>query len=181
MADALLFPLTRIALEASISKYNVATLDELSSLRIHDFGIFLELEPDEDEKAMLEQNIQMCLQQQSIYLEDAIDIREIHNLKLANQVLKLRRKKKQQYDEQIQLQNIQAQAQANSEATERAAMAEVQKQQALAETELQIEKGKSQFDIQKTLDIQEKLSRNTLEEYFKFESYRLRNFNRSGT
>jgi len=149
VADALLFPLTRMALEASISKYNVATLDELSSLRIHDFGIFLELEPDEEEKAMLEQNIQMCLQQQSIYLEDAIDIREIHNLKLANQVLKLRRKKKQQYDEQIQLQNIQAQAQANSEAAERAAMAEVQKQQAIAETTLQIEKGKSQFDIQK--------------------------------
>ena len=83
------------------------------------------------------------------YLEDAIDIREIHNLKLANQVLKLRRKKKQQYDEQIQLQNIQAQAQANSEAAERAAMAEVQKQQAIAETTLQIEKGKSQFDQRK--------------------------------
>ena len=149
VADSLEFPFTRDALENSISKYNVGTLDELANLNIHDFGIFIELEPDEEEKAQLEQNIQIALKTQSIYLEDAIDIREVKNLKLANQLLKFRRKKKQEYDEKVKLENIQAQAQANAQAAEQASLAEMQKQQALAETTLQIEKGKSQFEMQK--------------------------------
>jgi len=149
VADSLQFPFTRDALENSISKYNVGTLDELANLNIHDFGIFIDLEPDEEEKAQLEQNIQIALKTQSIYLEDAIDIREVKNLKLANQLLKFRRKKKQEYDEKVKLENIQAQAQANAQAAEQASLAEMQKQQALAETTLQIEKGKSQFEMQK--------------------------------
>ncbi len=149
IADALMFPLTRQALESSISRFNMNTLQELSSVNLLDFGIFLQLEPDEEQKAMLEQNVQMALQQNQIYLEDAIDIREVKNLQLANALLKLRRKKKQKQDQEAQMANIQAQAQANAQASEQAAMAEVQKQQAMAETTLQIEQGKSQFDIQK--------------------------------
>mgnify|MGYP003650844850 CR=1 FL=1 len=148
VADALMFPLTKMALEDSISIYNVETLQELSKARIHDFGIFLELEPDEEDKALLEQNIQMALQTQSIDLEDAIDIRNINNLKLANELLKKRRKLKNKRDQEAQQANIQAQAQANAEAAERATMAEVQKQQILTENTLQIEQGKSQFAIQ---------------------------------
>jgi hypothetical protein len=149
IADCLQFPLLRDSIQSSISRYNVGTLDELAGLNLHDFGIFLELEPDEEERAMLEQNIQVALQQGSIYLEDSIDIREVKNLKLANQLLKQRRKRKMEQDQQAQQANIQAQAQANAEQAERAAMNEVQKQQALAETTLQIEQGKSQFAIQK--------------------------------
>jgi len=149
VADCLSFPLLRSSIESSISRYNVGTLDELASLNLHDFGIFLELEPDEEEKAMLEQNVQVALQTQSIFLEDVIDIREVKNLKLANQLLKQRRKRKTEQDQAAQQANIQAQAQANAEQAERAAMNEVQKQQALAETTLQIEQGKSQFAVQK--------------------------------
>jgi len=69
-------------------------------------------------------------------------------LKLANELLKKRRKQKQARDQQMQQANIQAQAQANQETAEKAAMYEVQKQQAIAETSLQIEKGKSEFQIQ---------------------------------
>ena len=96
---------------------------------MHDFGIFLELEPDEEEKAMLEQNIQIALQQAANILEDAIDIREIKNLKLANQMLKIKRRAK---NKQIKNNNKQytSSSQANAETAERAAMAEVQKQQA---------------------------------------------------
>jgi len=149
IADCLSFPLLRSSIESSISRYNVGTLDELMSLNLHDFGIFLELEPDEEERAMLEQSIQIALQTQSIYLEDVIDIREVRNLKLANQLLKQRRKRKTEQDQAMQQANIQAQAQANAQQAEQAAMNEVQKQQALAETTLQIEQGKSQFAIQK--------------------------------
>jgi len=149
VSDSLQFPFTRQALENSISRYNVATLDELSDLNIHDFGIFLELEPDEEEKQVLEQNIQIALKSGSIDLEDAIDLREIKNIKLANQMLKQRRRAKQKRDQQAQQANIQAQAQANAESSEKAALAEMQKQQALAETEVQVEQAKSQFEINK--------------------------------
>ena len=149
VADSLKFPLTANALRQSISTFNVETLKELEQLNIHDFGIFLELEPDEEEKAQLEQNMQIALQSGGIDLEDIIDLREIKNLKLANQSLKYRRKKKMEKEQAMQQANIQAQAQANAQASEAAAMAEVQKQQALAETQIQIEKAKANLELQK--------------------------------
>ena len=149
VADMLSFPLTRSSLDSSISIYNSKVLGEMATLNLHDFGIYLELEPEEEEKAKLEQNIQVALQSGQIFLEDAIDIRNIKNLKLANQMLKFRRLKKQESDQAAQQANIQAQGQANAQASEAAAMAEVQKQQALAETKIQIEQAKSQLDISK--------------------------------
>jgi hypothetical protein len=149
VADSLRFPLTAQALKESISTFNVKTLEELMNLNLHDFGIFLELEPDEEEKAQLEQNIQIALQSGGIDLEDAIDLRQIRNLKLANQSLKYKRKKKLERDQANQQANIQAQAQANAQLAEQTAMSEVQKQQALAQTEIQIQQAKAQFEIQK--------------------------------
>ena len=149
VSDMLDFQLTSDSLKASIGKFNVATLQEIDNLHLYDFGVFLDLEPEEEEKAQLEQNIQMALQQNQIYLEDAIDVREIKNLTLANQVLKYKRVKKQQADQQAQTANIQAQTQSNSEAAEKAAMADVQKAQALNETNVQFERAKSDFEIQR--------------------------------
>mgnify|MGYP004447047385 FL=1 len=149
IADCLDHELLAQSLKSSISTFNVGTLDEIQHLNLHDFGIYLELEPDEEEKAMLEKSIQIALQSGGINLEDAIDIREIKNIKLANQLLKLRRKQKQAQEQQQQQANIQMQAQANAKAAESAAMSEVQKQEAIAQTQLQIEQGKSQFEIQK--------------------------------
>jgi hypothetical protein len=149
VADMLAFPLTKASLESSVSIYNSKVLEEMATLNLHDFGIYLELEPEEEDKAKLEQNIQVALQSGQIFLEDAIDIRNISNLKLANQMLKFRRLKKQEDDQAAQQANIQAQGQANAQASQAAAMAEVQKQQALAETKIQIEQAKSQFEIQK--------------------------------
>jgi len=149
VADLLEYPLTRKSLENSISVYNAEVLAEVSDLNMHDFGIFLELEPDEEAKQQLEQNIQVALQSGGINLEDAIDIREIKNIKLANESIKFRRKKKEEADRAAQQANIQAQAQANAQASEAAALAEVQKQQALSQTKIQVEQSKSQFEIQK--------------------------------
>jgi len=149
IADVLEFPLTKNSLMESISVYNVETLNEIQNLNLHDFGIYLELEPDEEEKAQLEQNIQIALQSGGIDLEDAIDIRQIKNLKLANELLKLKRKRKQEAMQQQQMANIQAQAQANAEASEKSALAELQKQQALTQEKVSIEQAKSQFEIQR--------------------------------
>jgi hypothetical protein len=149
ISDSLEFALTKNALENAISSYNVSTLEEMQDVHLHDFGIYLQLEPEDEDKAQLEQNIQIALQSGGIDLEDAIDIREVHNLKLANQMLKQKRKKKLQREQQMQQQNIQMQAQANAEASEKAAMAEVQKQQALTQEKVNIEQAKSQFEIQR--------------------------------
>jgi hypothetical protein len=149
VSDALEFPLTRSALQNSISTYNIKTLDQIVELNLHDFGIFLELEPDEEEQAQLEANIQASIQQGSINLEDAIDLRQIKNLKLANQMLKVKRKQKQEQDMLIQQSNIQAQADAQASTAERTAMAEVQKQEAISGSKVQFEQAKSQMEIQR--------------------------------
>ena len=148
-ADMLNFPLTKNALMNSISSFNVNTLEQIEKLNIHEFGIFLDLEPDEEERQVLEKNIQIALQSGGIDLEDVIDLRQISNIKLANQMLKIKRKQKIEADKKVQMENIQAQSQANAQAAEKAAMSEVQKQQALAQTTLQIEQGKSQFEMQR--------------------------------
>ena len=148
-ADVLQFPLTKASLLNSINSFNVATLNEIDDLQLHDFGIFLELEPDEEDKAQLEKSIQIALQSGGIKLSDAIDIREVKNIKLANSLLKFRQKQNAEAEQAAQIANIQAQAQANAESAEKAAAAEVQKQQALAQTTVQIEQAKSQFEIQR--------------------------------
>ena len=149
IADSLQYPLTLNSLKSSVSTYNVGTLAEIQNLPLHDFGIYLELEPEEEDKALLEQNIQMALQQGGIDLEDAIDLREIKNIKLANQMLKIRRKKKQEKDQAIQQQNIQMQSQANAQSAQAAAQVEVQKNQALSQGKAQLLQVEAQLDAQK--------------------------------
>jgi hypothetical protein len=149
IADALEFPLTAASLKNSVSNYNVNTLMEVSNLNLHDFGIFLELEPDEEEQAQLEQNIQVALQKGGIDLEDAIDLRQIKNLKLANQMLKIKRKQKGKQEQENQQANIAAQGQAQSDAAEKTAMAEVQKQEAIMGANVQFEQSKNQNEIQR--------------------------------
>ena len=149
VSDIIEYSPTRDAFIQSIGVHNVATLEEMSNLHIHDFGIFIELTPDDEEKQILENNIQAAVAQKGIDIEDAIDLREIKNIKLANQLLKIRRKKKQERDQQMQERNIQAQAQANAEAQQVAAQAEVQKQQALIQINSELEQLKGQIASQK--------------------------------
>jgi hypothetical protein len=149
ISDVIEYSPTRESFIKSLGKFNVATLEEMSNLHLHDFGIFIELAPDEEEKARLENNIQVALQQKSINLEDAIDIREVRNIKLANQLLKVRRTKKEALDREKQKENIQAQSQANQQSAQAAALAETQKQQAIAETKAQLAQAQTQLDIQK--------------------------------
>jgi len=167
VADMLEFPLLKQSLMSSINQFNVSTLAEIDKLNMHEFGIFLELEPDEEEQAGLERNIQIALQGGQIGLEDAIDIREIKNLKLANQFLKYRQKIKAEQAQQAQLANIQAQANANAESAERAALAETQKQQVINEQKVQLEQAKSQFEIQR-MQTEAQIKRGLMSEEFNF-------------
>ena len=167
VADLIKNPLTENSLINSISTFNTKTLEEFMDLQLHDFGIFLELEPEEEEKALLEQNIQMALQTGAIALSDAIDIRQIRNIKVANQFLKLRQTQKIKREQQQQQQNIQAQAQANAESAEKAAMFEVQKQQALTSEKVSVEQAKSQFEIQR-MQTEAQIKRELMAEEFNY-------------
>ena len=132
-----------------IGKYNVSILGEISELYIYDFGVFIELSPDEEQKAMLEQNIQMALSKSSINLEDAIDIREIKNLKLANQLLKVKRKAKQEQEEKMQMQQQAMVAQQQLKSQEMAAQVAVQKIELEAQAQMKIKQAEIAFEIEK--------------------------------
>ena len=149
ISDVLEFGPTKESFVQSIGKFNVGTLSEISKLHLHDFGIFLELTPDDEEKQLLENNIQMSLQKDQISLEDVIDIREIKNLKLANQFLKLKRKQKTEQDRAIQQENIQMQTQSNTQAAQAAAQADVQKQQAITQSKAQLAEIQADLDMEK--------------------------------
>jgi hypothetical protein len=149
ISDIIEYSPTADAFVQAIGAHNVGVLEELKELHLYDFGIFIELAPDDEEKAMLENNIQMALQQQLIELADAIDLRNIKNVKLANQLLKIRREKKLAKDQANQERNIQMQSQANIQTQQAAAQMEMQKNQANVEIEMQLEQMKAQLDAQK--------------------------------
>ena len=123
----------------------------MSELHLYDFGVFVELSPDEEEKQLLENNIQVAISQQAIDLEDAIDLREIKNVKLANRLLKIRRAKKVERDQRLQQENMRVQAQANAQAAQQAAQTEMQKQQAEMQMEMQLEEQKSKLKSQEMM------------------------------
>ncbi len=149
IADMLEYSDFREEFVNQIGKFNVGILDEISKLYLSDFGIFIEIQPDEEEKKMLEQNIQMALQRDSINLEDAIDIREIRNIKLANQVLKLKRKAKEDLDRQNKAAAAQQQGQINMQSQQMAAQNAMQKLQMETQSAMQIEEAKAQFSVKK--------------------------------
>ena len=167
ISDIIEYSPTKDAFIQSIGTHNVATLEEMSNLHLYDFGIFIELAPDEEEKALLENNIQVALSQQNIELEDAIDVREIKNLKMANSLLKIRRKKKIDRDQKIQLQNIEAQSRANAQAQQVAAQAEVQKNQAITQSKAELAQMESQLEMQK-MQAEAELKKMLMEQEFQY-------------
>ena len=148
ISDILEYSPTAEAFVQQVGAHNVATLEEIKELHLYDFGIFIELMPDEEEKQMLENNIQMALQQKLIELADAIDLREIKNIKLANQLLKIRREKKIEKDQQLQERNMQMQSQTNQQAAQAKSQADMQANQQKVQGEIQLEQTKAELKIQ---------------------------------
>jgi len=147
--DVLAYHPQRDAMIGGIGRFSVGALKEMDNLHMHDFGIFLELDPDEDEKQLVENNIQVALSRDQIHLEDIIDIRQIKNIKLANQLLKYRRAKKEATDQLKAERNIAAQSQANAQAAQAAEMAKAQAENMKVEAKGKLAQLQSQLDIQK--------------------------------
>lgn len=149
IADILEYADFRDDFANKIGKYNVSILNEIKDLYVYDFGIFIDISPDEEEKAQLEQNIQVALSKGDINLEDAIDIREIKNLKLANQLLKLKRVKKEEKEQQRAMQTQAIQAQQQVQIQQMAAQTAMQKIQLETQSKMQIKQAEVAFEIEK--------------------------------
>ncbi|MBT4679711.1 MAG: hypothetical protein HOB69_07625, partial [Flavobacterium sp.] len=167
-ADILEYADFRDEFAMQIGKYNLKILEDVKHLYLYDFGIFIEMAPDEEQKAMLEQNIQMALSQKDINLEDAIDIRELSNLKMANQLLKLKRKKKQEAEQQQRQQEQQMQAQMQMQAQQAKSQGEMQKIQMESQAKIQYRQADVAFEIEK-LKNEAELKRQLMQVEFEFQ------------
>jgi hypothetical protein len=147
--DVLTYHPQRDAFIKSLGRFTVGALKEMQNVHLHDFGVFIELDPDEDEKQLVENNIQQALSRDQIHLEDVIDIRAIKNIKLANQLLKYRRVKKQAFDQIKAERNIAAQSQANAQAAEAAEMAKAQAENMKVQAKLKLSESQKNFEIEK--------------------------------
>jgi hypothetical protein len=151
-----------------IGKYNVSILNDIKDLYIYDFGIFIEISPDEEQKAQLEQNVQVALAKGDINLEDAIDIREIKNLKLANQLLKMKRVKKQEREERMMMEKQAMMSQQQLQSQELAAQVAMQQLQLDTQAKMQIKQAEVAFDIEK-LKAEAELKRMLMAEEFSYQ------------
>ena len=149
IADVLEYADFKDEFAMQVGKYNLGILEQIKNLYIYDFGIFIQMSPDEEQKGQLEANIQMALSQKDISLEDAIDIRQIKNLKLANQLLKVKRKQKMKQTQQMEAQKQQMQAQVNQQSQQMAAQAAMQKQQMEMQAKMQIAQAEAAMEIEK--------------------------------
>ena len=149
--DIIEFHPMRDTLISAIGRFSVGALQELSDLYLHEYGIFIELDPDEDEKQLVENNIQTALSRDQIGLEDVIDIRQVKNIKLANQLLKYRKARKLQIDQLKAERNIAAQSQANAQAAQAAEMAKAQAEQIKAEAKIRLAQAQTELDTKKLI------------------------------
>ena len=168
VADILEYADFRDDFANKIGKYNVSLLNDIKDLYIYDFGIFIEISPDEEQKAQLEANIQMALSKGDINLEDAIDIREIKNLKLANQLLKVKRVKKQEREEKMAMQKQAMMAQQQMQSQQMAAQAAMQKIQLESQSKMQLKQAEVAFDIEK-LKAEADMKRMLMNEEFQYQ------------
>ena len=157
IADILKYADFRDEFAMQIGNYNLAILDDIKNLYLHSFGVFIELAPDEEEKQLVEQNIQIALSRDQIDLEDAIDIRTINNLKLANELLKVKRRKKMEAAQKSQEMQMQMQMQSNIQSQQAAAQSKQAQIQAESQAKISVISAQAQVDMQKLeLEVQKK-------------------------
>jgi hypothetical protein len=176
--DIIEFHPQRDALVKSIGRFSVGALQELSTLYLHEYGIFIELDPDEDEKQLVENNIQTALSRDQIDLEDVIDVRQVKNIKLANQLLKHRKAKKRELDQQRAERNIAAQSEANAKAAQAAEMAKAQAEAIKAESKIKVVQAQTEFETKKLMteaDVKKNLMQYEFELNLKLKEMELNN------
>lgn len=144
----------------AIGKINVKLLESIKKYHLHDLGINIDLKPDIQERQYLEANIGQALAKDLITLDDAIDIRNINNIKLANELLKTRRvhRQKERVKQEQQMEMLRAQTQERSVMA--SAQAESQKLQIKSQSEMGLIEAKTMArlkELEKEAEIKAKL------------------------
>jgi len=134
--------------ENAIGKENMSVLSSFKDLPMYNFGVQIVKEMEDQDKAYLEQNIQMSLQQKEIDIEDSIAIRNMKDVNQAERLLVVRRKKRMAKQQEMAMQNSQAQAQSAQQAAQMAAQAKMQEMQMEAQLEAQQLQLKNQLEAQ---------------------------------
>jgi hypothetical protein len=147
VADVLGHPDMAEEFAMKIGRFNMSILEEIKSLPTASFGIYIDLAPDAEEKAQLENNIGIALSQQTIELEDAIEIRTIKNITQANELLKVKRKRRMKMRQEREDMMAQMQGQINMQSQQAAAEAAMMKVQAEAQAKIAVEQAKADNQI----------------------------------
>jgi hypothetical protein len=134
--------------ENAIGKTNMEVLNSFIQLPMFNFGVTVQKEMEDQEKAFLEQNIQMSLQQQELDLEDAIAIRNLKDINQAERLLVVRRKKRIKRAQDQAAQNSQIQSQQAQQAAQSASQARQQELQMEAQLDAQKMQLKAQLEVQ---------------------------------
>ena len=149
MSDVLMYSDMRETFVNSIGRYSMDLIEEIKQMHLHDFGIFIQLHPDEEERNFLEQNIQQSLSSGKIDIDDAIDIRAIKNTKIASQLLKVRKKRKEKMDFDKQQAAIKAQSESNQQAALASEQAKQQTMLSKQRTETELKRLDAELEMQK--------------------------------
>lgn len=139
ISDILKYSDSADELAEAIGSANVAVLDEVKNLPLHRFGIFIEVSPDAQEREYLESNIQEALKQKLIFLDDAAEIREIKNVKLANQVMKIRRQNKTKIEQENNLESLRVQSEEQTKTAKAKLEGDVALEKAKADNKIRVE------------------------------------------
>lgn len=149
ISDVLEFSETKDDFIRKIGSGSVTNLEYFKDMHLRDFAIYLEMSPDEEDKAKLEQDIQIEIKNGFLGVEDKIDILNISNLKYANEILKIRKKKYIKEQQERKMQEIEAQKKANIESSQASAQSRLQEKQTELQGESQLESLKFQNDMAK--------------------------------
>lgn len=136
------------AYQNAIGKENMNAITSFSELPMFNFGVIIERDMEDKDKAYLEQNIQIALQQKEIDLEDAIAIRQLKDVNQAERLLVVRRKKRMQKTAEMARQNVELQKQQTVQAAQMASQLKIQELQAENQMELEKMNIKNQFEMQ---------------------------------
>ena len=136
------------AYQNAIGKENMDALSGFIDLPMFNFGVLVQRDMEDKDKALLEQNIQIALQQNQIDLEDAMAVRNLKDVNQAERLLMVRRKKRMQANSQSAKQNAEMQKQQAMQAAQMASQMKLQEKQAEAQLEMEKMKMKAEIDSQ---------------------------------
>jgi len=135
LSNAIILRLQDVAAEGEVKGYvralgsNTMKFFKASpNLGLYEFGIFLEDKPTDEERAMLQQQVMAGQGNGMLDIEDAIVIQNTDNLKVAQQLLayKIKKRRKEEEDKAMRMQQMNVQVQQES-----AMVAEQAKQQTI--------------------------------------------------